>query len=177
LSVSARPAEGRRRHPRVRWCSRRRRRVGHHWARLLLASRAYWCGVTSEESAIGLQLVSRRRSLSGSSGFCVGAIQFPPLCKGRHGGVDASRGWASREVLGSCKPASFLPPLAPPPDSNNRGEGTPLGTNHVLPSTHTISGRAAYLFIARDLSIQVSQSMHRTRHQEWSVRRQGLDRG
>jgi len=25
----------------------------------------------------------------GSSGLCVGAIQFPPLCKGRHGGVDA----------------------------------------------------------------------------------------
>ena len=30
----------------------------------------------------------------GSSGFCVGALQIPPLCKGRQGGVEASRGWA-----------------------------------------------------------------------------------
>jgi len=67
---------------------------------------------------------------SGSSGFCVGAIQFPPLCKGRHGGVEASRGWASPEVLGSCKPARFLPPLAPP----YKG-GDSLG-NHPCPSTH-----------------------------------------
>jgi hypothetical protein len=73
----------------------------------------------------------------GSSGFCVAAIQFPPLCKGRLGGVEASRGWASREVLGSCKPASFLPP-----HPLLTKEGTPLGTTHVLSRTHTISGRA-----------------------------------
>jgi hypothetical protein len=48
--------------------------------------------------------------------------------KGRQGGVEASRGWASRESLGSCKPARFLPPLAPP----YKG-GDPLG-NHPRPS-------------------------------------------
>ena len=46
----------------------------------------------------------------GSSGFCVGTLQIPPLCKGRQGGVEASRGWASRESRDSGKPASFLPP-------------------------------------------------------------------
>jgi hypothetical protein len=83
----------------------------------------------------------------GSSGSCVGTIQFPPLCKGRLGGVEAFRGWASRESRGWCKPARFLPPHAPPykgggtggrphpppPDSNNRGDS--LG-NHPRPSKH-----------------------------------------
>ena len=70
----------------------------------------------------------------GSSDFCAGTLQIPPLCKGRQGGVDASRGWASRESRDSGKPASFLPP-----HPLLTKEGTPLGTTHVLPSTHTIS--------------------------------------
>ena len=82
---------------------------------------------------------AHRAILFGSSGFCVGVIQFPPLCKGRRGGVDASKGWVP-----------LLPPLAPPYKGGDRlgtqplltKEGTPLGTTHVLPSTHTISGRA-----------------------------------
>src|SRR3990170_4850759 len=62
----------------------------------------------------------------GSSGFCVGAIQFPPLCKGRLGGVEP--------------PALYLPaPLL-------TKEGTPFGTTHVLPSTHTISGRTYIIY-------------------------------
>src|SRR3989337_1681141 len=62
----------------------------------------------------------------GSSGFCVGALQIPPLCKGRQGGLESSRGLSS-----------FLPP-----HPLLTKEGTPLGTTHVLPRTHTISGRA-----------------------------------
>jgi hypothetical protein len=80
----------------------------------------------------GIEFVIGKKS--GSSGFCVGAIQFPPLCKGRQGGVEASRGWVSREGRGWCKPARFLPP-----HPLLTKEGTPLGTTHVLPSTHTIS--------------------------------------
>jgi hypothetical protein len=76
----------------------------------------------------------------GSSGFCVGALQIPPLCKGRHGGVEASRGWVSREVLGSCEPASFLPPHAPP----YKG-GDSLG-NHRCPSKNPHDFRKCHYF-------------------------------
>ena len=47
---------------------------------------------------------------------------FLPFCKGRPGGVEASRGCASFYL-----PAPLL-----------TKEGTPFGTTHVLPSTHTI---------------------------------------
>ena len=57
-------------------------------------------------------------------------VRISPLCKGRQGGVEAPEAGSP----------STSPP--PPPDSYNRGEGTPLGTTHVLPSTHTVSGRA-----------------------------------
>ncbi len=55
----------------------------------------------------------------------VGAIQFPPLCKGRRGGVEASRGWASRERRGWCKPARCLPPHPLPPTVTIGGRGLP----------------------------------------------------
>ena len=52
------------------------------------------------------------------------------LTKGRQGGVEASRGWVSRESRGSCKPARFLPPRAFP------YKGGDSLRNHPRPSKH-----------------------------------------
>ena len=45
----------------------------------------------------------------GSSGFCVGALQSPPLCKGRQGRVEASRGWAQGGLVRVSRQAFYLP--------------------------------------------------------------------
>ena len=94
--------------------------------------------------------------LLGSSDSCVGAIQFPPLCKGRgtkahspplckgrHGGVEASRGCAERESRGSCKPVRFLPP-----HPLLTIEGDSLG-NHRRPSKNP------YVFLKSHLLIRL----------------------
>ena len=51
-------------------------------------------------------------------------------------------GSRGRAVVGVSRPAFYLPaPLL-------RKEGTPFGTTHVLPSTHTNSGRTLFLFLS-----------------------------
>src|SRR3990172_12745518 len=72
-------------------------------------------------------------------------MQFPPLCtKGRQGGVEASRGWASFYLPTPLLTKEGGPEggHTPLPQTVTIG-GTPLGITHVLPSTHTISGRTS----------------------------------
>src|SRR3990170_6708748 len=98
------------------------------------------CG-GGEEGRLLPGLYRERNQSMALQAFVWAPIQFPPLCKGRQGGVEASRGWASREGVGSCERAGFLPPLAPP----YKGGGS-LGAppyqgggslrNHPRPSKH-----------------------------------------
>jgi len=70
-----------------------------------------------------------------------GPNRIPHLCKGRLGGVEASRGWAP-----------FLPPLAPP----YKG-GESLGTHPRRPSTDPLDFRKA-LSGASGLCVNAMQS-------------------
>src|SRR3990170_6840669 len=61
----------------------------------------------------------------GSSGFCVGALQIPPLCKGRQGGVEASRGWTSGGALVRVSRPDLYLPAPLPPTVTIGGRGLP----------------------------------------------------
>jgi hypothetical protein len=71
-----------------------------------------------------------RTSGIGSSDLCVNTLQSPPLCKGRRGGLEASRGWASERSatggLRTCQTASE--PVA--------GPGSSVAKNGMLWKAH-----------------------------------------
>jgi len=69
----------------------------------------------------GIQIHNKK----GSSGYCVGALQIPPLCKGRQGGVEASRGWTSGGALVRVSRPDLYLPAPLPPTVTIGGRGLP----------------------------------------------------
>jgi len=89
----------------------------------------------------GIQIHNKK----GSSGYCVGALQIPPLCKGRQGGVEASRGWTSGGALVRVsRPDLYLPT----PSLQRRGTytGRPSLQRRGLPSEPPTSFQAPTRF-------------------------------